>query len=343
MQTGRPILTTQADWYSEPKNIYPSWAGAHTWPPMSFNPKTGLVYIPVIDTPAVWVNLPQNGGIVKYLNGFFTTNGIFPDDTYDAAALKQDFGPLPDLKTLQATRNVKLVRELLLAWDPIAQKTVWEQETSSGVRGYDGGVLSTASNLVFQGRGSGELWVYAADTGKVLKTIQTGSHIMAAPMTYAVNGEQYVAVQVGYGGTNIAGYTIPPSSAASKYENVNRIIAFKLGGGEVPKPPARSDEPFPKPPENTANAAEIKQGEIKFIEQCSRCHVFGQSITPDLRKIPPELHAQFKNIVLKGALAMAGMESFADILSEADVDAIHAYVIDQAWQGYNEQEKSKPQ
>ena len=101
--------------------------------------------------------------------------------------------------------------------------------------------------------------------------------------------------------------------------------------------------PFPKPPENTASAEVIKQGEVKFIGQCSRCHVFGPSITPDLRKIPPELHAQFKNIVLKGALAAAGMESFADILSEADVDAIHAYVIDQAWQGYNAQEKSKPQ
>ena len=92
-----------------------------------------------------------------------------------------------------------------------------------------------------------------------------------------------------------------------------------------------------------ASAAEIKQGEIKFIEQCSRCRVFGPSITPDVRKIPPELHAQFKNIVLKGALAAGGMESFADILSEADVDAIHAYVINQAWHGYNEQEKSKPQ
>src|SRR6478736_6085946 len=203
--------------------------------------------------------MPENGGIVKLLNGFFTTKVIFPDDTYDATALKRDFEPLPDLKTLQGTRNVKLVRELLRAWDPIAQKTVWEQETSSGVRGYDGGVLSTASNLVFQGRGSGELWVYAADTG-------------------------------------------------------NRIIAFKLGGGEVPKPPARSDEPFPKPPENTASAAEIEHGEIKFIEQCSRCHVFGPSVTPDLRKMPDEINAQFKNIVLKGAFAPFGMESFDDIL-----------------------------
>jgi quinohemoprotein ethanol dehydrogenase len=337
MQTGRPILTPQADWYSEPKNVYPSWAGAHTWPAMSFDPKTALVYIPVVDTPAVWVNLPGNGGRVKFINGFFTTNGIFPDDTYDAGALKPDFGPLPDLKTLQATRTVKLVRELLLAWDPIAQKEIWEQETSSGVRGYDGGVMSTAGNLVFQGRGSGELWVYAADSGKVLTEIQTGSHIMAAPMTYAVNGEQYVAVQVGYGGTNIAGYTIPPSSAAAKYENVNRIIAFELDGGEVPRPEPRSDEPFPKPPPNTGTAQQIERGEIKFVEQCSRCHVFGPSVTPDLRKMPPEVHAEFKNIVLKGEFGPLGMERFDDILSEADVDAIHAYLIDQAWQSYKRQ------
>src|SRR6202451_905557 len=106
--------------------------------------------------------------------------------------------------------------------------------------------MSTDGNLVFQGRGSGELWVYAADTGKVLKVIQTGSHIMAAPMTYAVNGEQFVAVQVGYGGTAITVGPIPPSSAALKYQNTNRIIAFKIGGGAVPTPDARLEEPFTK-------------------------------------------------------------------------------------------------
>jgi quinohemoprotein ethanol dehydrogenase len=341
MKTGRPVLTPQADWYAGPKNVYPSWAGAHTWNPTSFNPKTGLVYIPVIDVPALWVDMVKNGGIVKYINGFFTANGIFPDDTYDAEALKKDFGPLPDLKTLQATRDVKLVRELIRAWDPVAQKIVWEHETSSGVRGYDGGIMSTAGNLVFQGRGSGELWVYAADTGKILKSIQTGSHIMAAPVTYAVNGVQYVAVQVGYGGTNIAGYPVPSSSAASKYENVNRIIAFKLDGGAVPTPPVLVDIPFPKPPEQHATAAQLDLGEIRFNEQCSRCHVFGLNVTPDLRKLPAGLHGVFKDIVLGGILGSAGMESFSDILSEADVEAIHAYVIDQAWQGYNDQEKTQ--
>src|SRR5262249_62194893 len=119
-----------------------------------------------------------------------------------------------------AAGRATLVAKLWPACSPVVQKEMWKQETPPGGRGYDGGLKSTAGNLVFQGRGSGELWVYAADSGKVLKKIQTGSHIMAAPMTYAVNGEQYVAVQVGYGGKNNAGYTIPPSSPSAKNENI---------------------------------------------------------------------------------------------------------------------------
>jgi quinohemoprotein ethanol dehydrogenase len=305
---------------------------------MSLSAQTHLVYIPVIDTPAVWVDMANNGGDVKYLDGFFTANGIFPDDTYSAGDLKRLYGPLPELKDIKSARKSKVVRELIRAWDPVAQKTVWEHETSSGIRGYDGGVTSTGGNLVFQGRGAGGLWVYAADTGKVLKVVQTGSHIMAAPTTYAVNGEQYVAVQVGYGGTGIAEGEIPPSSAAVKYENTNRIIAFKLGGGPVPTPTARVQQAFEKPPEQTAGQEAIHAGEIKFIEECSRCHVLGLNTTPDLRKLNAGLHAQFKDIVLHGLLAPAGMERFDDILSEKDVDNIHAYVIDQAWVAYRAQE-----
>jgi quinohemoprotein ethanol dehydrogenase len=148
---------------SGPKNIYPSWAGGHTWNPMSYSAKTHLVYIPVLDVPSVWVDIAHNGGSVTYLDGYFTGNGIIPDDTYSAADLKPLFEPLPELKAMQGTRKVKLVRELLRAWDPVAQKTVWEHETSSGLRGYDGGAMSTAGNLVFQGRGDGGLWIYGAD------------------------------------------------------------------------------------------------------------------------------------------------------------------------------------
>ncbi len=338
MKTGRPITTAQSDWYSSAKAIYPSWAGGHTWNPMSLSAETHLVYIPVIDAPAVWVDMVHNGGAVKFLDGFLTANGIIADESYNADDLKRLYGPVPDYKEITTARNVKPVRELIRAWDPVAQKTVWEHETSSGMRGYDGGVTSTAGNLVFQGRGSGGLWIYAADTGKVLKVIQTASHIMAAPTVYAVNGEEYVAVQVGYGGTGISVGPIPASSAAAKYENANRIIAFKLGGGRVPTPAVRVTEPFEKPPEQTASAEAIHAGEIKFIEECSRCHVLDLNITPDLRRLNPGLHAAFKDIVLRGALAAAGMERFDDILSESDVDNIHAYLIDQSWVAYRAQE-----
>jgi quinohemoprotein ethanol dehydrogenase len=277
---------------------------------------------------------------MKYLDGFFTANAIIPDDTYDAADLRHLFGPLPDLNSLRRERNGKLVRELLRAWDPLTQRTVWERETSSGIRGYDGGVLSTAGNLVIQGRGNGELWVYAADTGAVVKVIQTGSHIMAAPMTYAVNGVQYVAVQAGYGGAAITAGPFPPSSAALKYENVNRIIAFRLDGGVVPTPPARIDEPFSQPPVQRVSAETIRLGEVKFVQECSRCHVLGPSITPDLRKLTPAQHALFTDIVLRGAVAPTGMERFDDLLSEADVNAIHAYVIDEAWKAYRAQQSA---
>jgi quinohemoprotein ethanol dehydrogenase len=96
----------------------------------------------------------------------------------------------------------------------------------------------------------------------------------------------------------------------------------------------------PQPPAQTASAASIQAGEIKFIEECSRCHVLGPSSTPDLRRLGDGLHAQFKDIVLHGLLASAGMERFDDLLSEQDVDNIHAYLIDQSWIAYREQQAS---
>jgi quinohemoprotein ethanol dehydrogenase len=293
----------------------------------------------VIDMPMVWVDMLHNGGTVKYIDGFFTANGILADESYNADSLKTLFGPLPSAQSISAIRPEKPVRELIRAWDPIKQKVVWEHETSSGSRGYDGGILSTAGNLVFQGRGTGELWLYAADTGKVLKVISTGSHIMAAPMAYSVNGEEYVAVQVGYGGAAITFAEIPVRSAARQFYNANRIISFKLGGREVPKPPLRVEEPFAQPPPQMANEDTIRSGEKLFIQECSRCHQFGPSITPDLRKLNPGLQTMFKDIVLHGAVAPTGMERFDDVLSESDVDAIHAYLIDEGWKAYKQEHK----
>ena len=339
-KTGRPIVAPEADYYGKPRNIFPSAIGAHTWQPMSFDPITKLVYIPVLELPNILFILDDNHARIHYINGGFNMGMVSPDATYDPKALKSLYGALPDAASIKAAwPGKKMVRETLIAWDPVAGKKVWEQETSSSVRRSDGGALSTAGGLVFQGRGDGTMVAYSAMTGTPLKTIQTGSHIMAAPITYAVNGVQYVAVQTGFGGGSmtITGYA--PTSAATKYGNENRIVVFRLDGGEVPLPPAVADVPFPEPPPSKADKTTLAHGEIKFVEQCSRCHVFTSNVTPDLRKLRPEFHAQFNNIVLGGMFGAKGMEKFDDLLTPADVDAIHAYLIDLQRQGYEEQKK----
>jgi len=190
-----------------------------------------------------------------------------------------------------------------------------------------------------QGRGDGTIWVYNATTGAPLKTIATGSHIMAAPMTYKVNGVQYIAVQAGYGGSGIS-FPIPPSSAAYLNQNTNRILVFKLGGGPV-TPPEKRVNPFvyPEPPPFRSTPAQIAHGEEKFTEYCSRCHGFGPGVAPDLSRLPPEIHPLFNQIVLEGLLAPAGMAPLNDLVSKDDVEAIHAYLIDQQRQGYEAQHK----
>jgi quinohemoprotein ethanol dehydrogenase len=338
--TGRPVVTSQAEYYGKPKNIYPSAMGAHTWQPMSFDPHTALVYIPALDMSNLLFDMETNGGRIKYVNGVFTIGMITSDDTYDPAALRSLYGALPSAASLRAERpGVPMTRELLRAWDPVSERVVWEHETASGIRRGEGGILSTGGNLVFEGQGDGQLVVYTADSGRTLATIPTGSHIMAAPITYAVDGVQYVAVQTGFGGAGMTNTGIPPSSVALTHSNENRIVAFKLGGGPVPVPPPRPAEPFPPPPPSMASKAEIAHGEIKFVEQCSRCHVFAPNVTPDLRKLPSSVHTAFTDIVLNGVLSSHGMEKFDDLVTASDVDAIHAYLIDLQRQGYREQQR----
>ncbi len=146
-------------------------------------------------------------------------------------------------------------------------------------------------------------------------------------------------MQAGYGGVAIYA-PIPPTTVASKYLNQNRIIAFRLDGGQVPKPPERVEPPVPLPPENPASAQVVHEGERLFTAYCSRCHVFGPSITPDLRRIDPAVRARIKNIVIDGERAPNGMGRFSEVLTESDVNAISAYLLDQAWQLYREENRA---
>jgi quinohemoprotein ethanol dehydrogenase len=325
---GRPIVTAVADYSKKPQLIYPSTSGGHSWAPMSFSAQTHLVYIPVMDIPMVWVDLEHKP--VPHVEGAFGVGVLYPDASYDPAGMEGLYGPLPHY---DATHPRRVIRDVLRAWDPVAQKAVWEQEISHGAFVNDGGVMSTGGNLVFQGRSDGGLYAYAADTGKLLHKIDTGVGIMAAPMTYEVAGVQYVAVMAGYGGGAIA-TTYPDFAAGAKYINEGRIVAFRLGGGAVPLPQVRTLAPLPPPPAQEGSAADVARGYRLFTAQCGRCHALGVSVLPDLRMTAPADLKQFEDIVLRGQLAALGMGRFDDVLSEADAAALHAYLVSQARSAY---------
>lgn len=340
LDTGRPVETEQAEYFDEPKLIFPGPQGAHNWQPMSYNPQSGLVYIPVKEAGAIWT-MPeesftyQQGGLNSHSQYIFTTPGEWG---LDSALAKT----LPSIDVLSAGQPDTTLRGFLRAWDPVRQALVWERETSGPWVGNmnafwnGGGVLSTASHLVFQGRGTGELVALDADTGETLHQISVGSSMMAAPMSYSVNGVQYIAILTGVGGGNGNDYV--PGMAAYTYGNAGRLVAFKLNGGEVPKRPEILYAKISKaPPEipRRGTPLQIAEGESLFLRNCAKCHanIDGRGAgIPDLRRMSADTHEAFAQIVLEGTLAERGMGAFSDLLNANQVEALHTYLIDEAWQ-----------
>jgi quinohemoprotein ethanol dehydrogenase len=191
----------------------------------------------------------------------------------------------------------------------------------------NGGALATAGNLVFHGSGDGALTAYRATDGTKLWESPVGIAVMAPPISYRVNGEQYVAVTVGMGGS--AGLNL----TTFDYQNAGYVIAWKLGGGaklpvvEKRAPGRVTVAPTEAPPES------IAAGQALYAEHCFRCHGMGTKsggLLPDLRFSTRDTHAHWNDIVLGGIRADRGMASFADVLAPADAAAVQAYVIAQA-------------
>ena len=339
LKTGRAeVDRDSADYASEVKLVFPANVGAHNWNPMAFSPQTGLVYIPVIEA-SVYHFAPPPGQHHHYRPGLRNegTTRLFPN------GLSLSLGDVPPQtkailesgKLLQNKPDTRM-RGVLRAWDPVQQKTVWELESAGW---WDrAGVLATAGGLVFQGTDTGYVRAYDAATGKLLKEIETGSSIIAAPMTYSIDGEQYVAVMAAWGG---GGWYVPhPESAAYRYGNAGRILVFKLDGGATPKPALLPEiRPIPQPPPLNAAADAIAHGGELFKENCTACHAFApRTGSADLRRMLPGVHDNFNAIVLKGQRRPLGMPQWDDVLSTADADAIHAYLISVSWKAYNEQQ-----
>jgi mono/diheme cytochrome c family protein len=206
--------------------------------------------------------------------------------------------------------------------DPTTGKQVWRSEENQGPTG---GALATAGGLVFQGAGSSqELRAFDAKTGTKLWSMPTQTAVIAGPITYELDGQQYVAASVG--GNTLGGYYAP---------NYSRMLVFTLGG-KAQLPPTKEFTPLPlAPPAATASADVVQVGRAQYTQYCSQCHgENGQTRGanfPDLTRTPL-LHTQegFDTIVLKGALSEKGMASFADTLKPADTQAIRAYIIARA-------------
>ncbi len=328
--TGRPILTPEdSDYTAGPRIVFPATPGARNWHPASFDPATGLYYAAVLDLGNLIFMTPGQKPLkARGLNNDAAL--IFTTDVKDALSALPP--PMAD-----AVRALPAYAEALRdpgtaqirAIEPLTGKTVWAADTA----GWQdrAGVLTAASGLLIHGNVGGTLFVRDAKTGKVLKRIETGTPIMAAPMTYQVNGVQYVAVMAGWGGGGFP--FVPRYAAAYDRGNLNRLLVFKLGGGKVKEPPLLpSLEVAPEPPVQAAGvtAETIARGQGLFFGNCAICHANRhRSITPDLRRMQPGTHAMFRAIVLEGALVPGGMPRWDDVLSPGDADAIHAYLIDQ--------------
>jgi len=284
--------------------------GVRNWWPMSYNPVTHLVYVPIMDK---------------------RRSALIP-------------GTLPMVGRL-------------VAWDPQAGTTRWSVEHPIIV---NGGVLSTAGNLVFQGEGTGEFAVYAADSGKKLWSLKTGSAITSVPVTYRVGEEQYVIVPIGWGSVfRLFATATMTATPESKYGPA-RLLAFKLGADQPFPFPKLTIPEVPRPPAQTYSAEAVKRGELLAGEfGCTSCHSprldgSGRWVVdggvPDLRYMPAEVHRDWYAIVLGGSHSKQGMLSFASAraipptpaMTEAQADDIHAYVIDRAWAAYNTQRAAAP-
>lgn len=313
MATGRPVETVDARLFDGKNVSLPSNAGAHNWPPMSYNPETGLVYIPTMVFPVRFLQPTEDKdrkpGQGKWNVGF--------DRMANSPPKVPNIGEIMDAE----------FSGQLLAWDPVKQEARWR--TPEG-RPNGGGTLSTAGKLVFQAGEDDMFNAYDAASGERLWS--TDLHISgAAPITYALDGEQYVAIAVGISG----GFASEGGPVAHDWHlpSISRVLVYKLGGtAEIPPPP-EVDRAMPKPAPVTASVEVVQRGEVVYQRHCAYCHGDGFRTggpTPDLRWSSAQVHGIWQDIVRGGILKSLGMVSFAEFVSEQDAEAIRQYALSEA-------------
>lgn len=335
--TGKPEMNLEVISYADgPAVVFPFVGGARAWHPMAYSPDTGLAYFAAAHVGEI---------IYDPSPGHTRLKGLRNDDIQIAilfeginqSMLPEEMQSMVNLEEILAGQPDPAQYSNITAWDPVKQEPVWEIETA-GL--FDRtGLLATGGGLVITGTATGYLRAYDDATGELLFEKDVQSSIVAAPATYTVNGEQYIVVMAGIGG-GLYTYAPDPASAAYKFGNDGRILAFKLDGGPMPqREPLPALEPIPEPPPLTVSDDVVKQGAELFRAYCSHCHANApRGYPPDLRRMSAERHQLFEDIVLKGLLRPLAMPQWDDVLSEQEVEAIHAYIISLSWNAYNAQQ-----
>jgi quinohemoprotein ethanol dehydrogenase len=304
LKTGKPVEIEGARYDNGPFDIAPNAWGAHSWQAMSYNPQTRLAYIPSMHQASR-----------------YSDEGV---DIENWQAV--DFSGGTGVGLLPAESQPKSYPASLQAWDPVKQELAWSIPQDNF---WNAGTLTTGGNLVFQGRSDGEFLAYNAETGEIIWTFDAGLGISAPPITYKINGRQYISLLVGFGGGYARGGLEAHKLGWSYRMHTRRLITFSLdGNAEMPALPPRF---YPRPivdPNFEINEELALQGE-QLYWSCFNCHgdnMFGGGMAPDLRaSAVPMDKAAFTSIVRDGANIQMGMPSYPEITVE-QLEALRHFI-----------------
>ena len=305
LATGRPVENPAARYLDgKPVDVWPSFTGAHSWMKMSFSPQSRLAYIPKLENGATY----SDEGID--LKGWKRAPGNVPGLGVNITFENED--------PLHATSS-------LLAWDPVTQTKAWEIKT---IGGWNGGIMATGGNLVFQGQLDGRFSAYSAREGKELWQFDAHNAILAAPISYLVNGEQYVTLMVGMGTSTASNASTHGGLTFDYRTQPRRMMTFKLGGSaKLPPKPAPYVAKAFDDPGFAPDAAQVTAGYAVYAQHCIICHgmnaVAGGG-APDLRTTPSVLdEGTFDQIVREGMLEPQGMPRYPELTKQQMADMRH--------------------
>ena len=315
LETGRPVENPGLDYSEEAKWILPGPLGAHNWQAMSVDAKSGMVYIPAQDNPLIYSIADE-----------YKKTGIYKRNP-GRANLGLEFGRITQL-FLDNIDDWPTPKGYLKAFDPLTGEESWSVEIPHY---WNGGVVATEGGLVFQGDALGMFTAYDKDTGEQLWQFNTYTSMLAPPITYMIDGVQYISILTGTGGGDLfSGEPLDPvqKPASLNYNNSGRLLVFKLNGqDELPQPNLRNRD-IPKQFLTSASNSEMKKGEILYHDYCAGCHGLvarSGGVIPDLRLVA-HTDETFDLIVLEGILSSNGMAAFNDVVTKEDTRLIHNYV-----------------